>query len=367
MLKIKKIVIQNYKNIALQELEFSPNINCISGSNGEGKTNLLDAINYLSMTKSFITSLDKYNFRYNEDQFSISANYLMSNGQDCRFSVSVSKKGDKKLKKEDKLYSRISEHIGILPIVVISPLDVSLISDSGEERRKFLNSFLSQIDKEYLDVLLKYNRVLSQRNQYLKSNINIDDDLLLSFDTKLSYFADIIYNKRKDLIKELIPLFKKYYALLSSEKEEVDILYKSDLEHNKLDELLLENRQKDKVLKFTTKGIHRDEVLFIMNEHLIRRTGSQGQQKSFLVSIKFAQYELMKKYFSYEPILLLDDVFDKLDMSRISNLISMVAGDDFGQIFITDSNKVRMSKIVDNITKDRKYFEVTQGVFIEQE
>ena len=310
---LEKLVVQDYRNIALAELEFSANINCISGGNGEGKTNLLDAVWYLSMTKSAFRSSDRDNFRYGADTFSISGNYLMQSALRSRFSIKVMHKGEKKLRRDDKPYQRISEHIGELPVVMVSPDDVSLVSDSGEDRRRFMNMVLSQMDNEYLSDVQQYNKLLGQRNSALK-------------------------NYRPDMAK-------------------------SDLEAGALTELLAAARNKDLVLGYTSAGPQRDDLTFGMNGHPIRRCGSQGQQKSFLVSLKFAQYELMKESFGVPPMLLLDDVFDKLDMSRTANLLAMVAGNEFGQIFITDSNKVRLAGIVDSITSDRAYFETEGGNF----
>lgn len=359
---LKKIVVQDFRNITLAELMFSPNINCISGNNGEGKTNLMDAIWYLSMTKSAFSSSDKFNFRHGTSQFSIAGSYSMDNGSESRFTISVSDAGEKRLRRDDKPYKKISEHIGILPIVMVSPSDISLVSESGEERRKFLNSVLSQMDRKYLSDVQQYNRLLLQRNRVLKS-YRPDMDLLKVFDQKMESYANDIYLSRKKFIEELNPVVERYYELISGGKEKVSINYVSDIEKGQLSSLLAACREKDMILKYTTVGIQRDDLTFMMGGHPIRKCGSQGQQKSFLVALKFAQYELMKNNYGFAPILLLDDVFDKLDYSRISNLLAMVAGQDFGQIFITDSNKVRLSGIVDGITSDRAYFDTVSGEF----
>lgn len=362
MAVLKKIVVQNYRNIELGELEFSPNVNCISGNNGEGKTNLMDAVFYLSMTKSAFASSDRFNFRYGTDSFAISGVYEMPDGAESRFSIHVSSKGEKKLRRDDKAIDRASEHIGRFPIVMVSPADVSLVTDSGDERRRFLNAVLSQMNPGYLSDIQQYNRLLAQRNVILK-DFGPDLSLLEVFDGKMSAYADSVYQARKKFISELTPVVKEYYRLLSGGAEEVSIEYTSDLDRQSLDALLVECREKDLAMKYTTSGIQRDDLVFKLNGYPIRRCGSQGQQKSFLVALKFAQYEIMKKGYGIPPILLLDDVFDKLDMVRISNLLELVAGNDFGQIFITDSNKVRMSGIVDKITSDRAYFEAAGGNF----
>ena len=359
---LEKIVISDFRNIELQELEFSPNINCISGNNGEGKTNLLDAIYYLSMTKSAFASSDKYTFRYGTEEFSISGTYRMENGLSSRFSLKMTIKGEKKVKRDDKAYGKVSEHVGILPIVMVSPADISMVSESGEERRRFVNAVLSQMDREYMTSLQQYNRLLQQRNKMLKE-MDPDRSLLEVIDMRMSALAEPIYQARKKFVEDLKPIIAEYYKAVSGGSEQVDIEYESELSKASLEELLAVSYEKDRILKYTTAGLQRDDFAFKMNGWPIRRHGSQGQQKSFLVSLKFAQYEIMKKNYGFAPVLLLDDVFDKLDMGRISNLLEMVSGKDFGQIFITDSNKVRMSGIVDGLTQDRAYFETTAGTF----
>lgn len=359
---LEKIVISDFRNIQLQELEFSPNVNCISGNNGEGKTNLLDAIYYLSMTKSAFSTSDKFNFRHGTTEFSLSGTYRMPNGLSSRFAVRITSGGEKKVKRDDKQYGKVSEHIGVLPIVMVSPSDITMVSESGEERRRFVNSVLSQMDKEYMSMMQQYNRLLLQRNRMLKE-LNPDRTLIEVMDLRMSALAEPVYQDRKRFIEELNPIVAEYYRMLSGGSEQVDIEYDSELSKAGLDVLLSSSYEKDKILKYTTSGIQRDDFIFRMNGHPIRRYGSQGQQKSFLVSLKFAQYEIMKKKYGFAPILLLDDVFDKLDMGRISNLLQMVASNDFGQIFITDSNKVRMSGIVDGLTQDRAYYETSSGVF----
>ena len=359
---LEKIVIADFRNIELQELEFSPNINCISGNNGEGKTNLLDAIYYLSMTKSAFNTSDRFSFRHGTDEFSLLGTYRMENGMTSRFALKMNSKGEKKIKCNDKPYGRVSEHIGVLPIVMVSPSDISMVNESGDERRRFVNAVLSQMDAEYMAALQQYNRLLLQRNKVLKE-MNPDRSFLEVIDMRMSALAQPIYEKRRDFVEALKPVVAEYYRILSGGAEQVDIEYDSDLSKDSLENLLSSSFEKDRVLKYTTCGIQRDDFIFRMDRWPIRRHGSQGQQKSFLVSLKFAQYEIMKKRYGFAPILLLDDVFDKLDMSRISNLLQMVSGQDFGQIFITDSNKVRMSGIVDAITQDRAYFETRGGTF----
>ena len=361
---LKKIAIQDFRNIVLQELSFSPNINCVSGNNGEGKTNLMDAIWYLSMTKSAFSSTDRFNFRHGTDAFAISGVFDMGDGLQTRFSVRVDSKGEKKVRRDDKPYSRVADHIGVLPIVMVSPSDISLVSESGEDRRRFVNSVLSQMDREYLSAVQQYNRLLFQRNKMLKDG-TFDDSLLGIFDERMGEYASRVYQSRESFIKDLEPVVSEYYKALSGGKETVSVSYVSDLAKAPLEDLLKASREKDLALRYTTSGVQRDDFIFKMDGYPIRRCGSQGQQKSFLVSLKLAQYEIMKKRYGFPPTLLLDDAFDKLDMGRIGNLLGMVAGSDFGQIFITDSNKVRMAGIVDKLTADRAYFEAVGGEFKE--
>ena len=359
---LEKIVISDFRNIQLQELEFSPNVNCISGNNGEGKTNLLDAIHYLSMTKSAFATSDRFCFRHGTEEFSIAGTYRMENGLKSRFALRMTTKGEKKVKRDDKPYGKVSEHIGVLPIVMVSPSDISMVSESGEERRRFVNAVLSQMDREYMSALQQYNRLLMQRNRILKEQSH-DRSLLEVIDMRMSALAEPVYKARKEFVDRLRPIVQEYYKSLSGGSEEIDIEYDTELSKAGLDQILAASYEKDRILKYTTAGVQRDDFIFTMNGHPIRRCGSQGQQKSFLVSLKFAQYEIMKQNYGFAPILLLDDVFDKLDMGRISNLLQMVASNDFGQIFITDSNKVRMAGIVDGLTQDRAYFETVGGTF----
>ena len=350
---LRKIVVQDFRNIAFQEISFSPNVNCISGNNGEGKTNLLDAIYYLSMTKSAFPAPDRCHFRYGTQGFAIGGTYVMENGLESRFSIQVSE-GEKKLVRDDKPCTRMGEHIGVLPVVMVSPGDTALVSDSGEERRRLSNAVLSQMDREYMAAVQSYNRLLAQRNKILKE-FSPDAALLDVLDSRMAGLAARISESRRKLAEDLNPLVSDYYSLISGGKEQVSIEYKADV--------FAPNRERDLQMHYTTSGPQRDDFLFSLNGYPIRRAGSQGQQKSFLVALKFAQYEIMKRAYGFAPMLLLDDVFDKLDLGRISNLIGMVAGTDFGQIFITDTDSKRLSGIVDQLTEDRAYFDTVGGVF----
>ncbi|MFA5324963.1 MAG: DNA replication/repair protein RecF [Bacteroidales bacterium] len=357
---LKRIILQNFKNIKVAELEFSPKINCISGNNGEGKTNLLDAIYYLSMTKSFFLSSDQYTFTYETNFTALNGTYMMDDGCEEKIAISVKKSEEKIVKRNQKQYSKLSEHIGLIPIVMVSPADTSLINDSGDERRRFMNFILSQVDKNYLLHIQAYNQILMQRNKLLK-NENFSKDFLDVLSEQIVPHADYIYNARKKLCQQLIALAREYYSKLSGNKEVIELEYKSDLDAAPMNILLNREMFKDIFLKYTTVGIQRDDILFLLNGHLIRKCGSQGQQKTFLLSLKLAQYALMDRLYGITPILLLDDVFDKLDMNRVELLLSMVTSESFGQIFITDSNKVRISTIVNTFTADCANFYVENG------
>lgn len=359
---LKRIIISNYKNIGEASLDFSKKVNCISGNNGEGKTNLLDAIHYLSMTKSFFSSTDAYTFTFGEDSAALNGTYVMDDNTEDNISIGVKRDGEKVVKKNAKTYRKISEHVGNYPIVMVSPADTVLVNGGGEERRRFLTLILSQIDKEYLRRLQSYNQLLLQRNKLLKM-CPVMWDLLETIDMQMSVHADYIFGKRDELCRSLTDKVYFYYSQLSGSKESIGLEYVSDLQNGPLNKLLEECREKDSFLKFTSVGIHKDDIEFTLNGMPLKKCGSQGQQKSFLVALKLAQSDIMKQQHGAAPILLLDDVFDKLDMQRVEYLLGLVAGESFGQIFISDSNKVRMASIVERFTSECRSFEVTGGVY----
>ncbi len=362
MPSLKKIIVQDFRNIELQELDFSPNVNCITGGNGEGKTNLLDAIWYLSMTKSAFSASDRFNFRYGSDSFAIGGTYSMLGAPDMRIALEVPRGGTKILRRDDKPCPRLSDHIGLLPIVMVSPADVSMVSESGDERRRFANSVISQMDRGYLHSVQQYLRLLAQRNSLLRSD-SPDTGLLEVLDARMSPLADAVAAGREEFVRGLNPLVSMYYERISGGAEKVSVSYRTELDGLSFEELMRSTRGRDLALGYTSAGIHRDDFVFTMDGHPIRRCGSQGQQKSFLVALKFAQYSLMKDDSGEAPMLLLDDLFDKLDMGRVQNLLQMVSGNGFGQIFLSDSNKVRISGIVDSLTSDRTYYEAAGGAF----
>lgn len=369
---LERILITDFKNIHSAELHFSPKLNCIWGSNGEGKTNLLDAIYYLSMTKSYFNGSDIYTFKRGCNYVALNGIYD-EDGQKCSISIGIKgtaaddgtiKVDEKVVKRDGKNYSRISEHIGKIPVVVVSPTDTELINSGGDERRRFINMVLSQLDGEYLRKLQNYNQLLLQRNKLLKmGGADLSADYLETIDERMSVNAEYIYNERLKISGLLNDSVCNYYNILSNSKENVSFEYRSQLTNSSTLELFKGNFEKDRVLKYTSSGIHRDDFLFSVNGMPIKNCGSQGQQKTFLIALKLAQYEIMLNLHGKQPLLLLDDVFDKLDMGRVGRLIEVVSGSRFGQIFITDSSKVRMESVLEPVLAMSRNFTVENGVF----
>ena len=355
---LKHILINNFKNIEQADLLFSENLNCFVGNNGEGKTNLLDAIYYLSITKSFFNSADRQNIRHNENYFILQGNFFR-NEKEEKIYCGV-QNGEKIFKRNDKQYSRFADHLGLIPAVMISPTDILLINDSGDERRRYINSVISQLDIVYLENLVKYNRVLMQRNKLLKQT-RIENDVIAVLNEQLNAYAQVVYDKRKQFIERVQPYFVQVYAQISNSNEQVSITYKSDLHDSSFIDLLERSFEKDCIMQHTTAGIHRDDIVLKMNGYPIKKIGSQGQQKTFLIALKLTQFRFFKDQTNVSPILLLDDIFDKLDLNRVEHLISLVAGSDFGQIFITDSNKTRLDKILEQQKNSFSLFNVDKG------
>ncbi len=368
---LEKIIIQDWRNIRLQELEFCPEVNCISGGNGQGKTNLADAIYYLSTVKSAFSPNDKYNFRQGCNSFALGGTYLPGDGApSTHISIKVKDGADKQVSRDGKAYKRISEHIGLIPVVMVSPADSALVSDSADERRRFANLVISQMDSAYLDAVQRYTKLLSQRNAVLKGFQSSSPDateggtaLLEAIDTRMEPLAQTIWQSRRVLADELRPRIEAIYEAISGGAEEVGIEYQSDLCRGTLREAFERHAARDRILGYTTAGIQRDDFIFTMKGNPIRRTGSQGQQKSFLVALKFAQFELMRQKSGSAPILLLDDLFDKLDISRTGELLKMVSGAGFGQIFLTDTDPSRCRRILESISAQSTYWEACSGEF----
>lgn len=365
MASLKKIIVQNFRNIAFAELSFCRGINCVCGNNGQGKTNLLDAIHYLSITRSALNTPDSFCIRHGSDSFSLAGEYLMHDGTVSRFVVNTGR-DSKTVKRDDKVCRRLSEHIGTLPVVMVSPQDSSLVSESGEERRRFVNTVLSQMDSSYLAALQRYNRLLAQRNRLLKETAP-DRTLFEITDVQMGEAGAVIMRGRQDFAEALCDAVSSYYSLLSGGAESVAISYKPEIKGGDdaaaITRALEDGLEKDFILRFTSTGIQRDDFLFSMDGQPIRRCGSQGQQKSFLVALKLAQYDIMKSAYGFPPILLLDDVFDKLDFDRIASLIKIVNSSDYGQIFLSDTNRERLEQVVGGIASEATYITARNGEF----
>ena len=357
---IKNLKLFNFKNHSEKSFDFSPEINCFVGNNGAGKTNILDALHYLSMAKSFLGNLDAQNILHESDFFAIEAEIQGEEKNDI-IKVQLPKEGKKIIKKNDKTYERIADHIGFLPSVMISPYDSNLISDGSESRRKFLDAMISQTDSDYLFALIQYQKTLQQRNALLKyfaKNRTFDLDSLEIYNEPLTKFGTQIFEKRQRFVASILPTIQHFYEIISKGNEKVTVIYESNLNEQNFEEILSENLEKDRVLTYTSRGIHKDDLLFEMNGNLIKKFGSQGQQKSFLIALKLAQIKRIKDITNKNPILLLDDIFDKLDDNRVSQLIELVNEQNFGQIFITDTHKERTESVVKRINEESKIFEI---------
>lgn len=357
---IKNLKIFNFKNHSEKSFDFSPEINCFVGNNGAGKTNILDALHYLSMAKSFLGNLDAQNILHDSDFFAIEAEIQGDEKNDI-IKVQLPKEGKKIIKKNDKTYERIADHIGFLPSVMISPYDANLISDSSESRRKFLDAMISQTDSDYLFALIQYQKTLQQRNALLKyfaKNRTFDLDSLEIYNEPLTKFGTQIFEKRQRFVASILPTIQHFYEIISKGNEKVTVIYESNLNEQNFEEILSENLEKDKVLTYTSRGIHKDDLRFEMNGNLIKKFGSQGQQKSFLIALKLAQIKRIKDITNKNPILLLDDIFDKLDDNRVSQLIELVNQQNFGQIFITDTHRERTESVVKRINEESKIFQI---------
>ena len=356
---LRKISILNFKNLADASLELSEGINCFTGDNGAGKTNVLDAVYYMSMSKSSLAMTDGQSLRHGEEFFVLDGAYRTDGGKSENIVCTFSRRTGKTLKRNGKEYERISDHIGLIPAVIVSPADTVLISDSADERRRYLNAFISQLDRTYLRAVMRYKAVLQERNTLLK--VSRDESMIAIYDAQLSDLAAVIYERRREMVGRLRPLTAEYYAALSGDREQVELSYRSDLDEAPMAELLLASRERDFANQFTTRGVHRDDMVLRIGGYQLRKYGSQGQQKSFLLALKLAQYSIVAEQSGERPILLLDDLFDKLDMSRVEELLRLVSGERFGQIFITDCNKVRLQTVLDKAAADYSLFTVADG------
>lgn len=364
---IKEISILNFKNLKDVQISFSARLNCLIGNNGAGKTNLMDAIYYLSFCKSFFNASDQLNIMHHEDFFLINGIYKRLDSKEF-VSCALQKGQKKQFKRNSKIYSKLADHIGLLPLVMITPADMNLITGGSAERRKFMDGVISQYDSNYLDDLIQYNRAVFQRNSLLRqfaSDSYFDRELLSVWDSRLIEYGSRIHQKRCNFIKGLIPVFQKYYSFISMENEKVELVHQSDLYTSNFELLLKENIEKDRSFQYTTTGIHRDDLLFNISRYPIKKLGSQGQKKTYLVALKMAQFQFIAGISDMKPILLLDDIFDKLDRNRVEQIIKLVIGDQFGQIFITDTNRSHLDGILKEMTSDYQIFEVKSGSIIQ--
>lgn len=357
---LRKLSLINYKNFESRSFEFDSKINCFVGNNGIGKTNVLDAIYHLSFGKSYFNPIATQNIKHGEDFFVIDGDFIKEERNE-KVLCSL-KKGQKKvIKRNGKLYDKISDHIGFLPMVIISPADRDLITEGSDTRRKFIDSVISQGNKTYLNKLIDYNKTLSQRNSLLKyfaANSTFDDTTLLIYNEQLDQLGHYIFEERKKFLEQFIPIFKERYIAISGNKEEVNLLYQSQLFENKLGNLLINTIGKDRGLQYTSAGIHKDDLIFEIEKFPIKKFGSQGQQKSFLIALKLAQFDFLKELAGVTPILLLDDIFDKLDENRVAQIIKLVDQENFGQIFISDTHADRTEAVVKETHQSYQIFKL---------
>lgn len=364
---LDNLAIVNFKNYRQANMQFSAYVNCFVGHNGAGKTNLLDAIHYLSFCKSYFNSFDNQNIYHDEDMFVIQGQFYK--GEELEEIYCAQKRNDRKLfKRNKKDYGRLSEHIGLLPVVMISPTDIELILEGSEVRRKFADSILSQTDPAYLNSLIEYNKALLQRNAMLKRFFELrqwDDTLMAIWDEQLIERGNQIYQKRKDFTTAFMQIFEKVYADISGSREAANLAYSSQLDDGDYAEIFKNAIVKDRAVQYTTTGIHKDDWQFLNNGHPLKKFASQGQQKSFIIALKIAQFHFLKNHFGFAPIVLLDDIFDKLDEDRVSYLINMVTGTDFQQVFITDTSHTRMKNLLEKHGKDYRIFPINEGAMDE--
>lgn len=360
---LKKLSVLNFKNYTEVELSFSKQINCLTGNNGEGKTNILDAIHYLSFCKSFFNPIDSQNILHDSQFFMVQGLFEMSE-QDDEIYCGLKRNQKKQFKRNKKEYARLADHIGLYPLVMISPADSELITEGSESRRRFIDSVIAQFDRDYLENLISYNKVLSHRNALLKQfgdNRQFDKTSLEIWDIQLIEHGKKVHASRQKFINNFVSTFQTYYELISGGKEKVNIQYTSHLNENAFADVLEKALNRDRAMEYTTVGIHKDDLEFTINEHPIKKFASQGQQKSFLIALKLAQFDFIKKIKNITPILLLDDIYDKLDDLRVKQLMEIVSNNNFGQLFITDTHPTRLADLFNNSNVDCKVFRIANG------
>jgi len=361
---LDRITLINFKNYREAESVFSPRINCLVGDNGSGKTNLLDAIHYLSFCKSFFNPADVQNIRHGESFFAIHGHFTGDGDRSDLVSCVVQPSQRKQFSLNKKEYARLADHIGLLPLVMISPYDRDLINDGSEIRRKYLDSVISQVNRLYLDDLINYNKALAQRNLLLKQfaeGTYFDPASLEIWDKQLVSFGQNIFAERECFIQGFMPLFGEYYRLVSGGRESAGMEYDSRLRGDRFENLLKEALYNDRAARFSTVGIHKDDLLLFIDGHPVKKFGSQGQQKSFVIAMRLAQFDYIRRSKGMKPILLLDDIFDKLDDNRVEQLVKMVSNDDFGQVFITDTQHARVKALLGKLYSDHRLFAISGG------
>ena len=364
---LEKLSLINYKNIAAADLELSPKMNCFIGHNGAGKTNVLDAVYFLSFCHSATNPIDSQVLRHGQD-------FMMLEGIYSPLTVHIScgmKRGQKKVFKRDKkAYKRLSEHIGLIPLVMIAPDDTLLIDGGSEERRRLLDMGVSQIDRSYIEALNSYNKTLQQRNSLLKDEEHEPDpDVMSILEEQMAHWGEAIYARRSQYVEQITPLFQAFYNDIANAHEEVTFSYTSHCQRGPLLEVIRRDRMKDRAVGYSLHGVHRDDLEILLDGHPMRREGSQGQRKTFAIALKLAQYKYLSQYTMQhtpqatgsKPLLLLDDIFDKLDSQRVEKIVALVSGDEFGQIFITDTNRDHLDQILKQSSHDYRIFEVENG------
>lgn len=360
---LERLSLLNFKNYDEAQLEFCPKFNCFVGNNGMGKTNLLDAIHYVSFCKSFFNAVDSQNIKHEQPFFAIQS-WINKNGETHEIYCGVKRGHKKQFKHNKKEYERLSEHIGLYPLVMISPSDIELIWDGSEVRRKFMDSIISQYDKVYLEKLIAYNHVLQQRNALLKQfyeSRSFDAMSLEIWDDQLILHGEAIIETRTKFLQEFIPLFTRNYHFISGSSEEVSLEYESTLKDRSYKTVLLTTLDRDRAVHHTTAGPHRDDLDFKLMGNSLKKFASQGQQKSYLLALKLAQFEFIKEKKLTKPLLLLDDIYDKLDESRFKKLIELVSGDAYGQVFITDTHPQRIQELFEQNNSEHIIYVVNNG------
>ena len=359
---LKRISILNYKNLEQVELDFSPKMNCFIGQNGMGKTNLLDAVYYLSFCKSATNPIDSQNVMHDQDFFVIQGFYVTDEGDPEEIYCGLKRRQKKQFKRNKKEYTRLSDHIGFVPLVMVSPADAELIAGGSEERRRFMDVVISQYDNTYIEALNNYNKALQQRNALLKMEEEPDATLMELWEQQMAMNGEMLYAKRQAFVSELVPLFQEIYQHISGNQEKVGLHYISHCQRGPLLEVIQRDRFKDRAVGYSLHGMHRDDLEFTIGDYQMKREGSQGQNKSYVIALKLAQFSFLQRTCSNTtPLLLLDDIFDKLDAQRVEAIVQLVSSDSFGQIFITDTNRDHLDQILHRLNGDFRIFEVNNG------